>query len=176
MKAGTLVCHSKRSEWGTGVVQAVLPDGKVIVFFERCGQKTLQLSAARHTLEVLDLKQVPAGSALRYAGHRAMLGTRSTEASAWSNSPRTVAKCWHCKGPLGRSQYPPDRKWKSCPRCSTDDGEHHLYHEYPASFGQSEARESRKSEDGAQSYCIACRQGTTPDGDARRCPEVLKPE
>jgi hypothetical protein len=49
------------------------------------------------------------------------------------------------------------KKYKSCPRCSTKNGNEHVYYEFPDAFGVTEKRKSDKHPEGPQSYCIACR-------------------
>lgn len=56
------------------------------------------------------------------------------------------------------------RKFKSCPHCSEANGGEHIFHPYPASFGQTPARVSKRNPDGDQSYCIECRALETGEG------------
>ena len=49
------------------------------------------------------------------------------------------------------------RKYKSCPHCSDANGNEHIFHPYPAFFGKTPARISKKNLDGDQSYCVECR-------------------
>jgi phage FluMu protein Com len=65
--------------------------------------------------------------------------------------------CRSCRKALHRSQWAGGRTMKSCPRCSTEGGEEHVFHAYPEEFGTSEARVNGANPDGAQSYCAACR-------------------
>ena len=50
------------------------------------------------------------------------------------------------------------KKFKSCPHCSDANGSEHVFHPYPASFGQTPARKTKKNPDGYQSYCYDCRR------------------
>ena len=50
------------------------------------------------------------------------------------------------------------KKFKSCPHCSDANGGEHVFHPYPASFGHTPARVSKKNPDGYQSYCYDCRK------------------
>ena len=50
------------------------------------------------------------------------------------------------------------KKYKSCPHCSAANGNEHVFHPYPASFGKTPARVTAKNPDGDQSYCIDCRK------------------
>jgi hypothetical protein len=75
-----------------------------------------------------------------------------------------MSLCKHCGKPLNQSQYRRrDRTYKSCPRCSVEDGEEHIYYEYPSCFGTTPLRSTESTPDGAQSYCQLCRGG-------KRCP------
>lgn len=81
--------------------------------------------------------------------------------------------CRHCGQPLHESQYADGETLKSCPKCSAEDGEEHIFYPYPGRFGQSEKRSSVSTPDGAQSWCTRCRGnwfGPHPDG--KRCSEV----
>ncbi len=70
--------------------------------------------------------------------------------------------CNFCGGRLNngmlRKQEPGSgRKFKSCPNCSTTHGEEHIFHPYPADFGNTPARVTAANPDGHQSYCRNCR-------------------
>ena len=70
-------------------------------------------------------------------------------------------KCKHCGKPLNKSQYRQNKSYKSCPRCSIEDGNEHIYYIYPTEFGTTPLRSSSSSPEGAQSYCQTCR-GNSP--------------
>lgn len=81
--------------------------------------------------------------------------------------------CKHCGKPLNQSQYAQDGALKSCPRCSTEDGEEHIFYSYPGAFGQSKKRASVNIPDGAQSWCALCRgDDYGPHYGGFRCSEV----
>ncbi len=70
--------------------------------------------------------------------------------------------CNFCGGRLNnvmlRKQEPGSgRKFKSCPNCSTTHGEEHIFHSYPADFGNTSARVTAANPDGHQSNCRNCR-------------------
>ncbi len=65
--------------------------------------------------------------------------------------------CTVCGKPLNQSQWDENKKYKSCPKCSTENGEEHVYYRYPESFGITEKRLSLNHPDGPQSYCVPCR-------------------
>lgn len=67
-------------------------------------------------------------------------------------------RCKHCNQDLDKSVYRDDKKYKSCPNCSQNDGHEHIFYEYPSRFGQSVKRSSRRHPDGPQSHCIECRE------------------
>lgn len=50
------------------------------------------------------------------------------------------------------------QRFKSCPHCSDANGQEHVFHPYPASFGKTPARITAANPDGYQSYCISCRR------------------
>jgi len=169
MKLGDLYRHIKRPEWGIGVVAKAAGRDAWEVFFEGHGRVRLQEAVARDLLEAVDSSDIPVGSALLEA-------TRWPELEPPPSQRRThVADtdlCDRCSRKLRQSQYSADRQWKSCPSCSTRDGVVHIYYRYPDVFGQSEARESDDTPDGAQSWCQACRTGELPRDRARRCQDV----
>lgn len=70
--------------------------------------------------------------------------------------------CNHCRVDLSRSIYNSDKTMKSCPKCSQANGQYHVFHPYPASFGVTDKRASSSSPEGAQSYCVNCRGGNPP--------------
>lgn len=65
--------------------------------------------------------------------------------------------CKICGKILNRSQYNKDGTLKSCPRCSTENGEEHVYYSYPDDFGTTPKRASSNRPDGPQSHCESCR-------------------
>lgn len=81
--------------------------------------------------------------------------------------------CKHCGRPLKDSQYTHDGKWKSCPKCSVEHGEEHIFYSYPSGFGESIKRATESKPDGPQSYCYPCRvKNYGPHPGAKRCSEV----
>lgn len=70
-----------------------------------------------------------------------------------------VCKC--CGKPLNESQYNKEHNYKSCPRCSTINGEEHVFFPYPVSYGITDARKSMEHPDGPQSYCVSHRGNAT---------------
>lgn len=69
--------------------------------------------------------------------------------------------CTCCKGALNDGMLhkhdEQGQEYKSCPRCSDTNGVEHVYHKYPDSFGQTDARVTGRNPHGDQSYCVDCR-------------------
>lgn len=167
MKVGEFYRHSSRAEWGVGVVvgcDAVSCD----IAFENAGRKKIALKAIS-VLEAVDPSTIDQRSPL-LDPTRWQDVARPPDARRTRCTDETV--CDHCTRPLRSSQYSADRAWKSCPSCSARDGVHHVFHRYPAGFGQSEDRESEASPDGPQSWCEDCRAGRPPQETSLRCTQV----
>lgn len=83
-------------------------------------------------------------------------------------------QCANCSEELVESQWSDDEGWKSCPRCSTEEGSAvHVFHRYPSDYGQSVPRGSGPHPDGPQSHCLECRDRGAV-GDTKLCPEVVR--
>ena len=81
--------------------------------------------------------------------------------------------CIHCGKPLNESQYACEETFKSCPKCSSEDGKEHIFYRYPVWFGKSQKRASASTPDGAQSWCTRCRGNCFgPHSDGKRCSEI----
>ena len=65
--------------------------------------------------------------------------------------------CTHCNEPLNVGQF--HGVLKSCPNCSTQNGQEHVFYQYPEAFGSTPKRASSIRPDGPQSHCVACRGG-----------------
>lgn len=64
--------------------------------------------------------------------------------------------CSNCTRPLKISQYSKDGNYKSCPKCSTDNGKEHVF--YPVDhFGYTDLRITGNNPNGIQSWCPPCR-------------------
>ena len=57
----------------------------------------------------------------------------------------------HKTDPVTRARF------KSCPHCSDANGNEHVFHPYPSSFGKTPARKTARNPSGYQSYCCDCR-------------------
>ncbi len=73
-------------------------------------------------------------------------------------------ECEYCKKELSESIYSKDKKLKSCPKCSTENGHFHVFKSYPDEFGKTPLRGSSNHPEGPQSYCTSCRGGQDPSG------------
>lgn len=80
--------------------------------------------------------------------------------------------CKVCGKLLSSSQYSLDKKYKSCPRCSQENGDEHVYYEYPECFGTTLKRSSSNSPEGAQSYCESCRFDKEYNEEKLLCSEI----
>jgi hypothetical protein len=70
--------------------------------------------------------------------------------------------CKNCGKPLNETQYHDDLK--SCPNCSVNNGQEHVFYPYPEAYGTTPLRATSKHPDGPQSHCTACRGGNAADG------------
>lgn len=171
MKSGDLVRHKKMPSWGIGVVVDIAL-GKCTINFDSAGQKVLQVAIATSFLDAVPPSEAPGESALLDPNRWHELDL-PVEDRKKAKPSKATTPCEHCGKPLRRSQYSSDDKLKSCPRCSTNDGKQHVFYDYPAGFGQSEARESEETPDGAQSHCVSCR-GRGQERQPRRCAEISR--
>lgn len=78
-----------------------------------------------------------------------------------------MARCKTCKNKLNEAQYAliKGEIYKSCPQCSTNNGEKHCFYKCPDDFGQTERRISLNNPLGLQSYCSRCRANHTGPHD-----------
>jgi len=83
--------------------------------------------------------------------------------------------CTVCGKELNRAQYSSDEKLKSCPNCSTNNGEQHVYYSYPEEFGTTDNRSTPVHPEGPQSYCNDCRaENDADESKAIYCRDVNK--
>ena len=64
--------------------------------------------------------------------------------------------CNVCSRSLEEAQYSRDRHYKSCPNCSTNNGQEHVYFHCDY-FGYTDHRMTINNPDGIQSWCPPCR-------------------
>ena len=155
MNVSDLVRHTAKPEWGTGVIVAI-DTANYTINFEHRAQAKLAIAAASKWLETVDASTIPSDSALLDPDRWDDLAP-APELRHKKAAPKPKLNCSHCKKPLNQGQYSKDRKLKSCPRCSVNDGVHHVFYPCPDGFGRSEERVTNDNPDGDQSYCKSCR-------------------
>jgi hypothetical protein len=170
MKPGDLVKHAGKPEWGAGVVVECIGD-KCTLHFEEKGRLVLKIATAAPHLAEVTRADVAADSALLDPQKWDAISLPADQRIKKSTATTAVA-CFACNRALNRSQYSEDKKLKSCPRCSTKGGREHVFYDYPDAFGQTDARVSETTPDGAQSYCATCRTNDKPLRASRRCSSV----
>lgn len=84
----------------------------------------------------------------------------------------TSVYCKVCGQPLNETQWRKEKQYKSCPKCSVDNGDEHVYYEYPAYFGMTPKRSTTNNPDGPQSYCTSCRGTGGTTGNKVLCNEL----
>ena len=81
-------------------------------------------------------------------------------------------QCQHCRRPLNEAQWRLNNAFKSCPKCSTNNGLEHVYYRYPDNFGTTQHRSSSAHPEGPQSHCVTCRSNSTPITSGSLCREL----
>lgn len=82
--------------------------------------------------------------------------------------------CNVCGLPLNQAQRSADGRYKSCPKCSTRNGQEHVYYEYPTCFGNTPSRATSLHREGPQSYCVPCRGDNIPTTTGILCSNVQR--
>ena len=171
-KAGDLVRHSSKPEWGIGRVTGQTVEGKVLVKFSaRAGDVLLTADAATKFL------------------------TPDTGAG-WQSAPTTLRRsasvgrvpCSTCaedvRAPITRA----DGTWRACPQCSAQNGKQHVLRPYPDAFDEPAANApadalpdalARAAADpvaeGRDQWCLNCRSnGRVAVGASRVCAEFAR--
>ena len=87
-----------------------------------------------------------------------------------------MALCEVCNKPLNMSlrRKIGNVNFKSCPKCSSNNGEEHVFYEFPMCFGTTPLRATPNTPDGAQSYCVPCRGDQVSTNPKRLCSEFIK--
>ncbi len=161
---GVVVVHLKRPEWGPGVITGTDGD-KYVVEFESHEPIRMKIATMKDFFEVVPPGGLPADSPLLDEKRWLELNApapkaKGSKAKGSKAAKAPAAPCQHCGQPLNRAQFRKNGTLKSCPKCSQNDGVHHVYHPYPEAFGVSSARSNDINPEGPQSYCSACRRGT----------------
>ena len=154
-RVGDFLRHKMKPEWGVGKVVDV-DSTNVTISFDHSGTKILKIEFAGPHLERADASEFADRSLVRKR----------------SGGVGRSAPCRHCNQPLNRSQRREEDTWKSCPECSVQDGNEHVFYPYPSAFGESDKRASNEDPAGAQSYCEACRGRGARSPKARACSEM----
>ena len=142
-KAGDLVRHRVKAEWGLGRVVVQNGEGKVLIkFADRAGDVLLTAAGAVSHLEADPNAQ--------------WLEVRRTKAR--KAAPRRVP-CATCSKDLRKSQASADAAWMSCPECSGRNGRQHVLHAYPEAFAAPDTTAVAGPDDAQQGWCLGCRAG-----------------
>ena len=82
--------------------------------------------------------------------------------------------CKVCGKELNKAQIEnyQGREYKSCPKCSKENGEEHVYYRYIEDFGTTELRVTRNNPMGVQSWCTSCRGKGTSSMEGISCGEI----
>ena len=168
MEVGDICTHSVKLEWGAGVVVEIHADGKVDVAFERRGTVKLDAVGGVAHLVPLPRSELPPDSALLDQKQWNEVRLPPDQRGA----ARRSKKCEHCGKSLHRRQWSKTKAWKSCPHCSIANGRQHIFYEYPDGFGRTDARATKDTPEGPQSYCEACRFEKEQEHTRRECPQA----
>lgn len=76
--------------------------------------------------------------------------------------------CKVCLRPLEVAQYSVDGTFKSCPNCSTNNGQEHIFYHCDY-FGYTDHRITGNNPDGIQSWCPPCRGRGSSIGNGIKC-------
>lgn len=80
---------------------------------------------------------------------------------------KTAAPCDHCSEPLDANFSRDDGKWKTCPKCSTSEGNEHVLRRSPDAFGMTKGTKGKPAT--VQTNCEACRTKQPHRDDGRTC-------
>jgi len=171
-KAGDLVRHKSKPEWGIGRVTGQTVEGKVLVKFSaRAGDVLLTAAgAAQHLVADTGADWQATPTAVR---RTATVGR--VPCSTCAEDVRT---------PITRA----DGSWRACPECSAQNGKQHVLRPYPAAFDEPAANApadalpadaARAAADpvaaGREGWCLNCRSnGRIAVGASRVCAEFAR--
>lgn len=144
--------HVNHTKFGVGLIREVGIDRLLVRFDGEAEDRRFPLERAAEFLDFIPSDEVPEG-----ANFEASLKTVKAPA------------CRKCRMKFSRIRYAVTGDWRSCARCSANDGVQHVYRKYPESFA------ARVAGDGGaeQARCQACRNGEAPDPDtAKRCEDL----
>ena len=160
LKAGDLVRHTVKTEWGLGRVVGQTTEGKVLIKFAG-KQGDVLLTAA-----FADSHLIPdAGGDWQALGR--------------PHRPEQVVRrvpCGNCATDLRDPLSAADGAWRSCPECSARNGRQHVFLPFPEAFDVLEAPAGGPegaADDPRRHWCHACRSGNTRGlTRTRTCREV----
>lgn len=171
-KAGDLVRHASKPEWGIGRVAGQTVEGKVLVKFSaRAGDVLLTADgAAKHLV--------------------------ADTGAAWQSNPTTLRRaatvgrvpCSTCAEDVRTAITRADGTWRACPECSAQNGKQHVLRPYPDAFDEPAANapadalpdaRARAAADppaeGRDQWCVNCRSnGRVAVGASRVCAEFAR--
>jgi len=171
-KAGDLVRHKSKPEWGIGRVTGQTVEGKVLVKFSaRAGDVLLTADgAATHLVADTGADWQATPTAVRRAA--------------------TVGRvpCSTCSEDVRSPVTRADGTWRACPECSAQNGKQHVLRPYPAAFDEPAANApadalpeaaARAATDpvapGREGWCLNCRSnGRIAVGASRVCAEFAR--
>jgi hypothetical protein len=155
-KAGDLVRHKVKTEWGLGRVVGQTTEGKVLVKFAGKQGDVLLTAAFAETHLIRD-----AGGDWQEARR--------------PHRPESVVRrvpCGNCAADLREPLTSADGQWQSCPECSARHGRQHVFLPFPEAF-DGHGAPAAVEDDPKRHWCHACRSGnTTGRTRTRTCRDV----
>jgi hypothetical protein len=158
LSKGSYCLHRAMPDWGTGLVKTV-NEQQVVVFFEHGGTRPIARGYVGSMLRVVSVDEVTTEL-------RATLERGEQKPPRGAKTAAAAKRCKACYKPLENAVYAEKRNWKSCPQCSAQNGEFHVFYEYPRAFATTETKSAAK---GAKGLCNACRDGERALTEARLC-------
>ena len=147
-KAGDLVRHTVKTEWGLGRVVGQTTEGKVLIKFAGKQGDVLLTAAFAQTHLLPD-----AGG--------------DWQELRRSHRPEQVVlrvPCGNCSVDLREPLTAADGAWRSCPECSARNGRQHVFLPFPEAFDVVEPTAeppAGAAEDPRAQWCHACRSANT---------------
>jgi hypothetical protein len=155
-KAGDLVRHQSKPEWGVGRVTGQTGDGKVLIKFTGRSGDVLLAAAGADAHLVADADAV---------------WTAPSRATSKKAAPVRRTPCVHCAAELREVVTTADGQWRSCPECSSKHRRQHVFLPFPREFDVPEAASAPVADDPKAGWCRSCRAGERSAG-FRTCKEI----
>ncbi len=159
-KAGDLVRHRSRPEWGLGRITGETTEGKVLIkFTSRAGDVLLSAD----------------GAAAHLVGNTDPVSSMSAPPVRRLQAPVRRVPCNTCAKDVRDVVSSPDGAWRSCVECSARNGRQHVFLPYPASFTGADgvSPDGVETDDPHAGWCVACRTGGRASG-YRNCSDVMR--